>query len=93
MKTQNDGGPAFPLIQEETIRCSGPNEAARVEAINKRRQGMSLRDWFAGMALQSEAITQVLEWKVNQVDWQERCNNAAENAYTIADAMLVERSK
>lgn len=43
--------------------------------------GMSLRDWFAGMALASVYVD-------NQVD----CERCAEYAYQLADAMLHERS-
>lgn len=73
MKT-NDGGPAFPC------------DRSRVESLSIVREqfpGMSLRDWFAGMALQglvangSESRTLVVVGE----------------AYAFADAMLAERNK
>lgn len=40
MTTQDDGGPAFPIVHQ-----------GRVSAFTIA-EGMSLRDWFAAMALQ-----------------------------------------
>lgn len=67
-----DGGPAFPT------------EARTLFPTNKASfwcDGMSLRDWFAGMALQG-INTQELMFA-----------EAARYAYQIADAMLKERDK
>lgn len=68
------GGTAFPLVYDDETK--GTREI---------HSGMTLRDWFAGMAMQGlladrswEAIT------INQV---------AGFAYTLADALLKERSK
>jgi hypothetical protein len=63
----NDGGPAFPR----------PHEGCNAQ------DGMSLRDWFAGMAIQS---------CINNY-WSEQCaaDDAAMAAYQIADAMLKAR--
>ena len=52
-----------------------------------REEGMTLRDWFAGMAMQS--FTAHVGWKSDQ-HWFEE---VAEGAYRQADAMLKERSK
>lgn len=67
----DDGGPAFPLTQDD---------------FHNRHNGMSLRDWFAGMALQG--------YNSNR----EQCANmthdqAANNAYRDADAMIAARNK
>lgn len=70
----DDGGPAFPRI--EAITNTG---AAR------STKGMSLRDWFAGMALAgitASDATEDLLWKP-----------IAEECYLAADAMLDEREK
>jgi len=66
----NDGGGAFPLF------C-GAGDLANTS-------GMSLRDWFAGMALQgynsnSQACASLTH------------EQAAKNAYADADAMLAAR--
>lgn len=46
--------------------------------------GMSLRDWFAGMALQASSFV----WRNVMTE-----EDVARNAYRVADAMLKERSK
>ena len=44
--------------------------------------GMTLRDWFAGQALAGRCTFSGYKWAV-----------LAEDAYSIADAMLAERNK
>ena len=61
-----DGGPAFPMVRPGTY-------------VRGTDKGMSLRDWFAGMALS--------RMPDGYVDWQ----GMAEDAYAIADAMIAER--
>ena len=72
MSTPNSGGPAFPInaIDWRDI----PNHPA---------PGMSLRDWFAGQAL-NHPCSQC-------DDSAERPAKAAEWAYELADAMLAAR--
>jgi hypothetical protein len=72
----NDGGPAFPLYIKE-----GPREY-------DYNTGMTLRDWFAGMALH-------IEWsgRPSDADSPTTCDRMAENAYRIADAMLKARDE
>lgn len=67
------GGPAFP----------GPyaNENGGIEVLWKQ-QGMTLRDWFAGKAMQAILNDAEIFWE-----------GAAPLAYQYADAMLKERSK
>lgn len=48
MTTQDDGGPAFPIVHQGFGYSDGSSEHASTIA-----EGMSLRDWFAGMALQA----------------------------------------
>lgn len=78
----NDGGPAFPELN--------PNYG-----FNK---GMSLRDWFAGMALQGmisstylkdEGIEGGVVWGGDDAD----CEIHSATAYRYADAMLKARGK
>ena len=47
------------------------------------RDGMTLRDWFAGMAMAQLCVAQNTATREQD----------AETAYTIADAMIAERSK
>jgi hypothetical protein len=90
MSRPRDGGPAFPVPLE--FRKDGETD----------REGMTLRDWFAG-----QAVNGLLScWKdyaeFMQVDSGHFAdvNPAAmpdsfwaERAYRIADAMLAERQK
>lgn len=73
-----DGGPAFPNASEE------PTIENRYGI--RARPGMSLRDWFAGQALQSIAGYTI------QPDGG-TCDETARMAYQLADAMLRERVK
>ena len=78
-----DGGPAFP---------------AGVYGSEMRR-GMSMRDWFAGMALQGimanpERWKQIAEDYKSRKKTYEQCSQSnAVKAYSLADAMLDERAK
>lgn len=71
MSAHIDGGPAFPV----------PAGAAGLNGDwHYADPGMTLRDWFAGMALQG--MTANHDCQVNP---------AAEKAYRYADAMLAAR--
>jgi hypothetical protein len=72
------GGPAFPV----SIPGVGDNGW----------QGMTLRDWFAGKALPS-VIAAILDGKHNLESGDDPATAIAADAYSIADAMLAERSK
>jgi len=67
----NDGGPAFPVFG-----MTGPDEYYR-------QKGMSLRNWFAGMALNG-MLTR------GAARGEDGAQINAADAYTIADAMLEE---
>lgn len=69
MAERDDGGPAFPT---EVLQ-------------SKDREGMTLRDWFAGMCLSG----QLAHPKNEGVQYSE----FAHDAYRMADAMLAERRK
>jgi len=75
MNTKDNSGPAFP-----EHHYFDPSIAMHVTASNIGCGGMSLRDWFAGMALQTESCT---GWHSPRL--------TAEAAYAIADAMLAAR--
>ena len=66
----NNGGPAFPCASDYPNGCES-------------QSGMSLRDWFAGMALQG-----LLAGRANI-----KFSADAQKAYEIADAMIAEREK
>ena len=66
---QDDGGPAFPMQGNPEDRYAG-------------YLGMSLRDWFAGMAMPAICLEAVGELSESQI---------ASDAYRIADAMLKAR--
>ena len=82
----NDGGPAFPVNSVKLID---------IGAYTVLHPGMSLRDWFAGMAMQG-----MLAYGVATV-YRERAAEEgipfsrllAEESYRHADAMLAAREK
>ena len=78
-KQIDDGGPAFPV----------PDYIAPNGQVQPGPVGMSLRDWFAGMALQGELASQTdnLLWPPEKYD------KLARRCYEAADAMLAEREK
>ncbi len=71
---KNDGGPAFPV---KAVREGVTGECL----VNF--EGMTLRDWFAGMALQGIMSTPA----------KYGGNRPSYDAYQIADAMIAERDK
>ncbi len=73
MNTKDDGGPAFP-----TYPNASPGGWQGMF-------GMSLRDWFAGMALQSIIHFEAHGYTASK--------HAARWAYDYADAMLAEAAK
>ena len=75
----SDGGTAFPITRTvDDNGCIHQYEAP----------GMSLRDWFAGMALQG--ITSACN---EAADAAALKTPIAEDAYLLADAMLAERER
>lgn len=72
--TTNNGGPAFPTKREALDpRATGWS----------MQEGMSLRDWFAGMALQGYRSSNM----------RSRSSVVAYLAYEDADAMLAARER
>jgi hypothetical protein len=71
---KDTGGPAFPLPGELGLGLTP-----------KEMRGMTLRDWFAGMAMQG--LLSARNPLVTNI------GGIAEAAYEMADAMLAERSK
>ena len=76
-----DGGPAFPV----------PAELCQDLTVQEQR-GMTLRDWFAGMAMQGFCSNPNASNHPNAVaNWLR--DHGAVSAYQMADAMIQERSK
>ena len=85
-----DGGPAFPV----------PSNVIRLEGTTTLLSGMSLRDWFAGMALQGllangkPIVLEGVEIPYNEAAYAIACDMIRErNKYESADAMLEQRKK
>lgn len=72
----NDGGSAFP--SEQGLLPNGTSNQTY-------NSGMSLRDWFAGMALQGTAA--------NPSFRKEKWETHAKASYEAADAMLAARTE
>ncbi len=87
MAQPSDGGPAFP----HKVFVGESLASMKIEY-----QGMSLRDWFAGRAV-NECLVGAKTWaeKViangSPVGAPDISANAARHAYLIADAMLAAR--
>lgn len=82
--SKNDGGPAFPDFRRLQMLSSIDVTRQQKETIYIESKGMSLRQWYAGMALQGllargQPIPQSLP--------------IARLAFEAADAMLVEGDK
>jgi hypothetical protein len=76
-----DGGPAFPV----------PAELCQDLTVQEQR-GMTLRDWFAGMAMQGFCSNpNAGRNPIESANWLRE--SGAVSAYQMADAMIQERSK
>ena len=75
-ETINNGGPAFPIADPFSVKCPSTDEEAL-----RLRNGMTLRDWFAGMALQGLLASEV----------RAKYRDFATGSYMLADEMLLER--
>jgi hypothetical protein len=91
--TVNDGGPAAPI-------CAGSefSESRLSQSFDHASTGLSIRDWFAGMALAGllpklPLVDQQGEHGMPVADKIAHNRDIAESCYCIADAMLAERSK
>ncbi len=90
--TLKDGGPAFPTTHQDDFETLGIG-------------GMSLRDWFAGQALnecvkqayryirEDKPMCDVLGREDESPIYTEHASMLALEAYAVADAMLAERAK
>jgi hypothetical protein len=69
---EEGGGTAFPLVYDDEIKLT-----------KEIHSGMTMRDWFAGKAMQG-MLAAAENYQTIQL---------ADYAYSVADAMLKERSK
>lgn len=83
----DDGGPAFP------VSCVQPGAVADALGVEKDGgvYGMSLRDWFAGMAMNAVCCKAMEDGWVKGVRPTEIRDGVVKSAYLFADAMLAER--
>jgi len=87
---KDDGGPAFPCDWVDTQPHTG------IQVVREQFPGMSLRDWFAGQALQG-----IIAAKANSTTKIENGNQriyfdvqlGVDVAYGYADAMIAAKDK
>ena len=84
MSAHDNGGPAFPVATVFNPHTGEPTNTG----CHWDGNGMSLRDWFAGMALQG-----FCSQTNNGGEWTWGKTDAPKAAYELADAMLAEREK
>lgn len=94
MSKEQDGGPAFPARKERYIAQ---------ELVVNYLPGMSLRDWFAGQAVSGVLLMVSTKHLAAQMagdkEAVEKLNKVfvdsaiADEAYTLADAMLEARKR
>lgn len=78
--SNNDGGPAFPSEQVDTRVFGKPEQWTHY-------QGMPLRDWFAGQAMQGMWSNSAIIDSDQGAEW------IANAAWKQADAMLAKRNR
>jgi hypothetical protein len=85
MDCKKDGGPAFPRSGFElSIQDNGTNDC-------QPQDGMSLRDWFSGMALQA-VLRNIALTQPHQEEQDRAIKRMAALCYQYADAMIAARS-
>lgn len=85
MTTKNDGGSAFPIqsLRQDGGQCGESD----FDFSEKGQSGMTLRDWFAGKAMQGI----LAGW--NHPTCEFDADAVSVRAGVVADAMISERSK
>lgn len=84
--TKDDGGPAFPVLGYYKSISGDIRPQPTIY------DGMSLRDWFAGMALQGMCAHITNEKILDMSNGFLGAATPAKAAYVFADAMLKERN-
>lgn len=88
MSAIKDGGPAFPVPMFTRQSDGQPMSAGE---FFEGGNGLSLRDWFAGMAL--NAIVSKSPFEQCDIDETHHEEMAARGAYGYADAMIAARER
>lgn len=89
----DDGGPAFPRITTgEAVRNFGSNGAG-FDLKFKSSEGVSLRDFFAANASDSDLSAAYIAWLNNPARTGSEPPPIAELRYMHADAMLEARKR
>jgi hypothetical protein len=84
---QNNGGPITPSMVMRQQVAPDTFAESRMDA----EGGLTLRDWFAGMALpQLLAMPTPPAWRAHSEEWRLQCGA---EAYLCADAMLAARKE
>ena len=81
-----DGGPAFPNKQSSQYKMKCRECGHFVQFDDIKHPGMTLRDWFAGKAMNGF----IGDPESNRGD---TCSNISKASYMLADAMISERNK
>jgi len=102
----NDGGPAFPIAPWRDYYESTAEDGSPYHDQHDGSPGMSLRDWFAGMAIQgllhdpdwrNPAMLGPAEKEFNELTQAAQVElfeiAVAMKAYDLADAMIAQREK
>lgn len=82
--SKETGGPAFPRIAPTGYVKDDPDELFW----ERQRNGMTLRDWFAGQALKG-----IISAKIHEEKGEDGVRLATELAFRFADAMLRQRER
>lgn len=103
MSTINDGGPAFPMQDQQAIHAwaqakieilgletTAERDAAYIQARAEAIGGMSLRDYFAAKAMAAMLAGHFSHYG-HESYWPRP--EVASEAYGVADAMLAARQK
>ena len=81
---KKDGGPAFQKLSIRHVD-GRPREEDQMSVT----EGMSLRQWYAGMALQGMCVMYATSLPASQWDLKQ----LSQDCFSIADAMIAEGEK
>ena len=93
---KNDGGPAYP--SEYDLQVPYPHSPSELYWTKMKAPGMSLRDHFAGLAMQavwSQSDDSIHDSSLEDFEvWQRAImDDVAKGAYAMADAMIKAREQ
>lgn len=94
MTKPNNGGPAFPVATAKAKwELGGDGETHLVSEQLQIHPGLSLRDWFAGMALQGLLARCVGPIDLDLTSGSGDIKLIQTACYNISDALLLQREK